>query len=73
MAIEDFEKKQSEPVNSDAWGGFLGIQCGARYYTKTGVISLYSEIYFLDEVNEGEIKEFPDYVLSDKLQKDLES
>ncbi len=73
MADEDFEKKQSELVNSDSLGGFLGIKHSAQYYTKAGVSSLYSDVYFLNDVKEGDLLELPDYILSDTLNKDLDS
>ena len=43
------------------------------YHTKAGVSSLYSDVFFLDEINEEELSELPDIVLSDTLQKDFES
>ena len=57
MADEDFEKKQPELVNSDSLGGFLGIKHSAQYYTKAGVSSLYSDVYFLNDVKEDDLLE----------------
>jgi len=70
---DEFDKLESELVNSDKRHGIFGIRHGTRYHTSAGVSSLYSEVYFLDDVSEDDIQEIPDYVKSDNLQVDIES
>lgn len=70
---DDFDKRKSELLRSDGWNGFLGIHRGAQYHTKAGVSSQISEVYFLEDISEEELEELPDYILSDTLQKDIES
>ena len=70
---DEFDKLKSKLINLDKWHANFRIWHGTRYYTKAGVSSLYSEVYFLDDVSEEDIQEIPDYVLSDTLQADIQS
>lgn len=67
----DFEKKNSELINSDGSFEFLGLKHMAQFHSRAGVSSLTSWMAFPDEQDDEALKNIPDYILSDTLEKDL--
>lgn len=68
----EFEKKISEVLNSDGDFNLLGFQQMAQYHTRAGVSSLTSHVYFFDAIDEEDLEQIPDFILSDMLDKDLD-
>lgn len=67
----DFDKKNSELINSDGGFEFLGLKHMAQFHTQAGVSSLTSWMAFPEEQDEESLREIPDFILSDTLEKDL--
>lgn len=68
----EFEKKISELLNSNGGFDFAGIKHMAQFHTRAGVSSLTSGVCFLSEVDDDDIEQIPDFILSDTLEKDLD-
>ena len=68
----EFEKKISELLNSDGGFDFFGIKHMAQFRTRAGVSNLTSGVGFLDAVDDDNIEQIPDFILSDTLEKDLD-
>ena len=68
----EFEKKTSAVLNSDGGFNCAGIQHIAQFHTRAGVSSLTSGVGFLNAVDEDDLEQIPDYILSDTLEKDLD-
>lgn len=69
----EFEKKISEVIHSDGGFDFLGVKHIAQFHTRGGVSSLTSGVAFLETVDQENVEQIPDYILSDTLEKDLHS
>jgi hypothetical protein len=67
----DFEKKNSLLINSDSGFEFLGLKHMAQFHTKAGVSSLTSWMAFPDAQDDEALRDIPDFILSDTLEKDL--
>lgn len=67
----DFEKKNSELINSDSGFEFLGLKQMAQFRTQAGVSSLTSWMAFPEELDDESLRDIPDFILSDTLEKDL--
>jgi hypothetical protein len=67
----DIERKTSELIHSD--GGFevLGLKRMAQFHTQAGVSSLTSWMAFPEKQDDESLRDIPDYILSDTLEKDL--
>jgi len=59
-------------MNSDGGFNFAGVQRIAQYRTRAGVSDLTSWIGFLEAVDEDDVEQIPDFILSDTLEKDLD-
>lgn len=73
MSDDDFGVKFTKLVRSDSLNGQLGIKRSVQYHTKAGVSSLISNVYFLEDVDEADLNEIPDYIISDTIEADLMS
>jgi hypothetical protein len=71
LLASDFEKKNSNLINSDTGINFLGLKHIAQFHTQAGVSSLTSWMAFHDEQDAETLCDIPDYILSDTLEKDL--
>lgn len=69
----EFEKKISDLINSDGGFDFGGIKHIAQFHTRAGVSSLTSGVGFLGAVDQEDMEQVPDFILSDTLEKDLHS
>jgi len=69
----EFKKKSSEVLNSDGGLDFLGIQHIAQFHTRAGLSSLVSTVGFLNAIDEDDLEQIPDYILSETLEEDLDS
>ena len=67
----EFEKKVSELLHSDGGFDFLGIKHMAQFGTRAGVSNLTSWVGFMEAVDDEDIEQVPDFILSDTLEKDL--
>lgn len=60
-------------MNSDGGFDIFGVKHIAQFHTRGGVSSLTSGVAFLESVDQEDIEQVPDYILSDTLEKDLHS
>lgn len=51
----------------------MGLKSVAQFRTKAGVSDLFSWMAFANELSEQELEQIPDYILSDTLEKDLDT
>lgn len=68
----EFEKKVSELLNSDGGFDLFGIKHIAQFRTRAGVSNLTSWVGLLSSVDDDDIEQIPDFILSDTLEKDLD-
>jgi hypothetical protein len=71
LLASDFGKKNSELINSDGGFEFLGLKHMAQFHTQAGVSSLTSWMAFPEEQDDESLRDIPDFILSDTLEKDL--
>lgn len=73
LLAEGFGKKASELLNNDSDFNFMGLKQMAQFWTQAGVSSLTSCVAFTSPLNEDDLSQIPDYILSDTLEKDLDA
>lgn len=66
-------KKTSDLVRSDDTNGAFGTKKMSQHHTKGGISSLISTISWLDDISDQDLEDIPDHVLSDNLDKDMDS
>lgn len=69
----DFLEKNKKLIRSDGSLDFLGIKKLAQYELSKGISSLTSSIGFLEDVDDEQISDIPDYVVSENIEKDFDS
>ena len=69
----DFEKENPELTKSDGGFEFLGLKHMAQFYMRAVVSSSTSLIEFSEEQDDEDLLDYPDFVLSENLFKDLKT